>query len=109
MIGLGRVPPSPAAPRAPQEVQEPAHVPGRRQLRVPRRPHHRRAKEVPVQVNVVLKARRDQERHANRDVLTIEPVIQVIPGGFRPRQQHRQRGQAPAGHFHPPAFFSHGH
>jgi hypothetical protein len=75
-----------------QEAQEPAQVTGRCQPRVLRRPDHRRAQEIPVQVEVVLQARGDQERHPIRHVLRIQPGIKIIsrPAGLRNvRQQLR--------------------
>ena len=57
------VPPRLAAPRLVQEAQEPAQVTGRCQPRILRRADHRRAQEIPVQVDVVLQCRGDQERH----------------------------------------------
>lgn len=108
MICLSRLPPAQAPAGAPQEVQEPADVPRGGHLRVPGRPRERRPQEVPVQVDVVFKIRRDQVRNAVRNVLAVQPVIKIIGCTCRFGQQGGQRHEAPPGHLQPPVILGHG-
>jgi hypothetical protein len=108
MIRLSRVPSSQAPAGAPQEVQEPADVPRGGQLRVPGRPCKRRPQEIPVQVDVVLKIRRDQVRNAVRNVLAVKPVIKIISCACRFVEQSGQRREPAPGYLQPPVIVKHG-
>ena len=106
MIVFAGLPPRLAAPRLVQEAQEPAQAPRHSQPRVLRRPGHRRPQEIPVQVDVILRRRRDEECQPVRHVLRIEPGIKIIsrPAGLRGIRQQVRRAVHPAfREDHPPS------